>query len=196
MAEWSKALCSLLLWAWVRIPLLAIFFSRFPIIQSFVTFFYYVVYVTTFTKYLTCVTYKQATILFWAWVRILHLSFFFHKSWTNNFLLSVKRIPALIYFHYRYDITILQNKLDLHVCWPRHTSEKYIVILSQCGDINYIIKKWRNFVLLEILKKILPEVGFEPMPTEVDCDLSAAPLTSRPSWQIEISIIQVCENQH
>ena len=41
MAERSKALRSgrsPLLWAWVRIPLLAIFFSRFPIIQSFVTF--------------------------------------------------------------------------------------------------------------------------------------------------------------
>ena len=40
-AERSKALRSgrsPLLWAWVRIPLLAIFFSRFPIIQSFVTF--------------------------------------------------------------------------------------------------------------------------------------------------------------
>ena len=42
MAERLKALRSdrsPLLWAWVRIPLLAIFFSRFPIIQSFVTFF-------------------------------------------------------------------------------------------------------------------------------------------------------------
>ena len=39
---------------------------------------------------------------------------------------------------------------------------------------------------------LLPEVGFEPTPTEVDCDLNAAPYTTQPSRLVRTSCHLLC----
>ena len=33
-------------------------------------------------------------------------------------------------------------------------------------------------------ENFVSEVGFEPTPRELDCDLNAAPWTARPSWHV------------
>ena len=48
-------------------------------------------------------------------------------------------------------------------------------LLSSTWECHRIVKSTDQMKYDETLKKLLSEVGFEPTPTEVDCDLNAAP---------------------
>ena len=44
-----------------------------------------------------------------------------------------------------------------------------------CATLLLVMKEGKIWVNKKQRKKSLSEVGFEPTPTEVDCDLNAAP---------------------
>ena len=58
---------------------------------------------------------------------------------------------------------------------PLPSHEKWKESKQTNTNEEIIGKDWR--------RKLLSEVGFEPTPTRVDCELNGAPYTARPSWR-------------